>query len=275
MSVYNDERYISKSVESILNQTFTDFEFIITDDCSKDGSLKILRSYAAKDSRIILIENKENLKLTKNLNNMLSLAKGDLIARMDSDDISFSDRFEKQVQIFKNNPDIDFVFTGTMLIDEDGNEICKSWRPNNIKTILNMMKYNDLIPHPTIMAKKDFFAKAGNYTEMKGFGQEDKELWEKFIKLEVNFHYLNEILLFYRINSKGISYTKNTFSLSYKYKLISLTIDNHNKLKALRTYTSNLNDFNTKEHIYLIIKLITPIKIRYYKSALMQRFKYI
>jgi len=174
MSVYNDEKNVRPAIESILNQTFNDFEFIITEDCSKDNSLQVLREYAEKDSRIVLVENGENLKLTKNLNNMLSIAKGELIARMDSDDISLPQRFEKQVDILQNNPDVDFVFSSTMLMDKDGNDLCESWRPENVKSILDHMKYDSYIPHPTIMARKEIFAEAGNYTELKGYGRKTR-----------------------------------------------------------------------------------------------------
>lgn len=273
MSVYTDEKYLRKSVESILNQTFRDFEFIITDDCSKDNSLDILREYAKKDNRIVLIENKENLKLTKNLNNMLGIAKGDLIARMDSDDISFPDRFEKQVKIFKNNPDIDFVFTSTILIDDTDDEICETWRPKNIDSILKMMSYNDLIPHPSIMAKKEIFSKAGNYTEINGYGQEDKELWQKFIKLGIKFYYLNEPLLFYRVNPKGISYQISDRSFSYNHRKISLCLDNYHKKRAAHLFWEYKNKLKKKEILILLLKFIIPVKLRYYKVVLLKKMK--
>ena len=88
MGVYNGQPFLSKAIESILNQTFTDFEFIICDDCSTDDSAKILREFAAKDSRIRLLQNKQNKGLAATLNNCLNIARGTFIARMDCDDIS-------------------------------------------------------------------------------------------------------------------------------------------------------------------------------------------
>jgi glycosyltransferase EpsE len=273
MSVYNDEKYVPKAVESILNQTFTDFEFIITDDCSKDNSLKILREYAEKDDRIVLIENKENLKLTKNLNNMLKTAKGDLIARMDSDDVSFPERFEKQIEIFRKDPDVDFVFTGTMLMDNEGNEICESWRPESVSKILERMKINSYIPHPTIMAKKRFFSEAGYYTEHKGYGQEDRELWEKFMGLGVKFFYLNEVLLYYRLNPAGVTFQIRNYGEIYNYKKINICIDNHAKMKALRLFMKNFSKMSLKHCVFIILKLIIPNCMRYYKAELIHRLK--
>jgi len=275
MSVYNDEKNVRSAVESILGQTFTDFEFIITEDCSKDNSLNVLREYAEKDSRIVLVENKENLKLTKNLNNMLKIAKGDLIARMDSDDISLPERFEKQVHIFKDNPDIDFVFTSTMLMDKDGNDLCESWRPANVQNILDHMKHDSYIPHPTIMAKKEIFAQAGNYTELKGYGQEDKELWEKFIANGVRFYYLNEILLRYRLNPAGISFNVRNYSKDeiYSYKKVNICIDNYNRKRALELYTENKKNIPVKYKLFLLIKFLLPNKLRFYKSVLLKKMK--
>ncbi len=273
MSVYNDEKNLPEAVESILNQTFGDFEFIITEDCSKDKSLKLLRDYASKDKRIVLVENKENLKLTKNLNSMLGIAKGDLIARMDSDDISLPERFEKQVKIFKYNPEIDFVFTSTMLMDNEGNDLCESWRPNDIRKILDHMKYDSYIPHPTIMAKKDIFAKAGNYTEIKGYGQEDKELWEKFIANGVSFYYLNEILLRYRLNPSGISFNVRNYSKDeiYSYKKVNICIDNYQRVRAVQVYKNISGSIPLKYKLMLLIKFFTPNKLRFYKSVLVKK----
>jgi glycosyltransferase involved in cell wall biosynthesis len=273
MSVYNDEKNLPESVESILNQTFGDFEFIITEDCSKDNSLKLLRDYASKDKRIVLIENKENLKLTKNLNSMLGIAKGDLIARMDSDDISLPERFEKQVKIFKDNPEIDFVFTSSMLMDNEGNDLCESWRPNDIRKILDHMKFDSYIPHPTIMAKKDIFAKAGNYTEIKGYGQEDKELWEKFIANGVSFYYLNELLLRYRLNPSGISFNVRNYSKDeiYSYKKVNICIDNYQRAKAVQIYKQISGKIPLKYKLLLLIKFFTPNKLRFYKSVLVKK----
>ena len=88
MSVYNAEKYLKEAVDSVLNQTYKNFEFIIVNDCSKDNSLAILKEYERDHKNIILINNADNLGLTRNLNLALSIAKGKYVARMDADDIS-------------------------------------------------------------------------------------------------------------------------------------------------------------------------------------------
>ena len=105
MSNYNTpEDYLRQSIDSILGQTYSNFEFIIVDDASTDGSLAVIESY--KDPRIRIIKNSENLGLTKSLNIALDECRGEYIARMDSDDISLPERFEKQVTFLQSNPDV-------------------------------------------------------------------------------------------------------------------------------------------------------------------------
>ena len=122
MSNYNTpEEYLRESIESILNQTYSHIEFIIVDDCSTDNSLNVIKSY--KDDRIVLIENTENLGLTKSLNKALKQAKGEFVARMDADDISLPTRFEKQVAFLKQNSDVDAI---KALVEETINEFPQS-----------------------------------------------------------------------------------------------------------------------------------------------------
>lgn len=125
MPTYNVEKFVSEAVESILGQTWTNFEFIIVDDCSTDHTYDILKEYAASDSRIHLFRNDINSKICKTLNRALSYAKGQFIVRMDGDDISQPDRFEKLYYYLQSHPDVDLVGSNTITIDEDGNELGK------------------------------------------------------------------------------------------------------------------------------------------------------
>ena len=99
MAVYNGERYLAEAIESVLSQTFEDFEFIIVDDASTDDSFDIAASY--DDSRIKIIRNEKNIRLQKSLNRGLELVGGEYVARMDADDISLPERFEKQVKFLR------------------------------------------------------------------------------------------------------------------------------------------------------------------------------
>ena len=106
MAVYNAEKYLTEAVESILVQTFADFEFLIIDDGSVDGSAAILEDYAESDERVKVIHNSENLGLTKSLNIGLKLTQGKFIARIDADDVAVPERFEKQITFMDDHPDI-------------------------------------------------------------------------------------------------------------------------------------------------------------------------
>lgn len=129
MPVYNSEQYISCSVKSILNQSYTNFEFIIIDDASTDETYKKLLEFKKKDKRIILIKNKKNEGVTKSLNKAIKIARGEYIIRMDADDWSYPDRFKFQIELMENNPDV--VVSGSYI------EICDS----ELKT-KNLRKYH-------------------------------------------------------------------------------------------------------------------------------------
>ncbi|HAS7841575.1 TPA: glycosyltransferase family 2 protein, partial [Vibrio cholerae] len=125
MSVYNGEKYLGEAIDSILKQTFSDFEFIIINDGSTDKTLEIIKSYMKKDDRIVLVS-RENKGLIVSLNEGLDLAKGQYIARMDADDISIKSRFEKQIEFLDSNPDIGVCGTWVEVFGE--NIKSKKWK---------------------------------------------------------------------------------------------------------------------------------------------------
>ena len=129
MSVFNGEPYLGEAVESVLNQTWRDYEFLIVNDCSTDGTDEILRGYARRDSRIQLLHNASNLGLTRSLNRALELAKGELIARQDADDLSEPTRLEEQVNFLRAHPDYGLIGSRTSFIDEQNTLI----RRNELK----------------------------------------------------------------------------------------------------------------------------------------------
>ena len=123
MSVYNGEVFLRPAIESILQQSFADFEFLIVNDASSDHSREIILSY--RDSRIRLIDNLQNIGLTRSLNKGLALARGDYIARMDADDISLPERLEEELKLFSGN--VGLVSCWGRRIDEDGNRVSVRW----------------------------------------------------------------------------------------------------------------------------------------------------
>jgi glycosyltransferase involved in cell wall biosynthesis len=125
MPVYNGEDYLRDSIESILSQTYLNFEFIIIDDGSTDSSLEIINSYAKQDKRIIVRKNEHNIGLAKSLNAGIKLAKGRYIARQDADDLSSADRLDIQLSYALSHPQVDLIGSNSYVIDLDGGIVWK------------------------------------------------------------------------------------------------------------------------------------------------------
>lgn len=208
MSVYKEPiEWLHQSIDSILNQTFPDFEFIIVcDNPLYDRGKQLLKDYAKEDDRIVLIFNEENIGLTRSLNKALSLAKGQLIARMDADDISEAQRFEKQLDFFENNPDFDFCSTSFSLIDEDGHVIKKlaNERYNDISYLFRL----NPIGHSTVMFKRSLLSlRVPLYNELFRCEQ-DVELWSLMLNSGVKMKITSDVLVRYRISPQQVSQKK-------------------------------------------------------------------
>jgi len=148
MPVYNTAKYLDECIWSILNQTFTDFEFIISDDWSTDWSKEIIKKYAEKDNRIIFLDNPKNRWIVANLNDCLDKAQWEFIAIMESDDVSMPERFEIELNEFENDNDLMLVWTQWYFIDKNSNII---W---NYKTSINSNIINLTFFTPWIIFKK-------------------------------------------------------------------------------------------------------------------------
>lgn len=202
MSVYNGEKFLEEAVLSVLNQTYKDFEFIIIDDGSTDSSLEMLGGFEKKDERIRLVSRK-NKGLTPSLNEGIKLAQGEYIARMDGDDISMPERFEKQLDFLEKNKEIALCGTWAINIDENGNEIGEYKTPTTHKEIKKMILFHNPFIHPSVMIRKSVFEKVGLYSEhFKHI--EDYELWTRVL---AHFKTANiqEFLLKYRITGNGVT----------------------------------------------------------------------
>lgn len=202
MPVYNCELYIKQAIDSILNQSFSDFEFIIIDDASTDSTTSIIKSY--NDDRIQLIVKKQNSGYTNSLNYGLSIAKGEYIARMDGDDISLPERFAKQVAFLKANSDIALCGTLYQVI---GTEKISNHplQHDDIKVKLISGCY---IAHPTVMLVKSKFDKHKLEYDSSMEPAEDYELWSRLIFLEKTAN-IDEVLLHYRVHSQQTSIVRN------------------------------------------------------------------
>lgn len=205
MTVFNAEPFLKEAIDSILGQSFEDFEFIIIDNASADRSRNIIASY--KDSRILFIENERNLGQSKALNIGIRKARGEFIARMDADDISLPRRFQEQYDYLQKNGSIAVVGSWYLEIDEKGRTIREFRLPTDpweIKTYLigsSALSYH-CIPHPIVLMRKQALLDAGLYNE--GYIVQDFDLWVR-ISRKYLLSNLGKVLFKYRINSSSQS----------------------------------------------------------------------
>lgn len=219
MTVYNAEKYLSLSIESILNQTFTNFEFIIINDCSVDGSSQIITNYSNLDKRIKIINNKTNLGVSKSCNNAIKMAAGEYIARMDSDDIALPNRLQTQVDFLDNNSDVIAVGSNADVIDMNGNYVYTTSQPETYNEILLSLKKRATMINPTTIFRKESFLEVGGYYEPIKHYFEDFMLWAQLSKIGKIVN-IKDSLLQYRIVMNSIS----SKQVSKKYQQLEIEI---------------------------------------------------
>lgn len=186
---FNAEQFLSKAIESVISQSYDNWELLLLDDGSNDGSLEIAKRFEQHDNRVKVFSDGKNKGLGARLNELAILSNGEYIARMDADDIMHPKRLETQLQILKDNPSIDVLGTNAYVIDENNLVFGMRYRENS-----GMTKVEHFI-HPTIMAKKQWFL--DNPYDEKAIRIEDAELWFR-TKSKSNFRMISEPLLFYR-----------------------------------------------------------------------------
>ena len=200
MPVYNGEQYLHDTIESILAQTYKDFEFLIVDDGSTDRSPEIINSY--NDPRIRLLANPVRLKLSGALNRGIEESSGKYIARMDADDIAFPDRLKKQVEFLDAHADIGVCGTAIEVFGQAKQR--KDVYPKNTEEIRSYALFDCPFCHPTVMIRKEFFE--NNLLRYDGsyYPTEDYELWSRAIELFPSVN-LEDVLLKYRIHDKSMT----------------------------------------------------------------------
>lgn len=202
MSVFNPKaEYLREAIESILNQSFTNFEFIIVDDGCSEDIHDLLQLYKNQDERVIIIENQSNIGLTKSLNRAIAKARGRYIARMDADDISSKKRLQVQYQYMEKHPTVGVVGCFT----SDGHRVQRwTWLASSEWRKVNMLFANYGIAHPSAFIRKDILDKYGiTYNEQYKMAQ-DYDLWINLLRVS-KMKVLPEILLFYRKHTNQIS----------------------------------------------------------------------
>ena len=203
MGIYNCEKTLREAVDSICRQTYSNWEMILWDDGSTDGTLAIAQEYAEEyPDRIRTYHDGENRKLSHALNACLHHAEGELIARMDGDDISHPDRLQKQVDYLRDHPETDLVGTQMMCFDEKGSVgILRA----PLQPEPEMLRGGTPIHHATILTYKTVYEALGGYTESKTVeGVEDVDLWFRFFEKGFRAATLDEVLYDVRMNRDAL-----------------------------------------------------------------------
>jgi len=201
-TVFNCENYIKQSVESILNQTFKDFEYIIVNDGSTDATSALIHELACKDNRIIFIDNKTNFGRVNSLNTALEKSRGEYIALQDADDISLPDRFDKQFSFLSNNPDYVLVGSNIIVMDEFENFISEPKRPLIDFEVRFSLIFRCTFANPSVMYRK-------------------KVVEENKIKYEENFIHAEDFRIITMISHYGKVY-------NLKHSLVKYRKHSHN-----------------------------------------------
>lgn len=249
---YNVEKYVAESIESILNQTYRNFEFIIVDDCSTDRTWSIICDYAKKDGRIVPVKNEKNLGISGNRNKGIALAKGEYVAWQDADDISVSSRLEKQVEFLNNNPRVGIVGGFLEFFNEKNGVIgIRKYDKTDRDARRNIFFFSP-VAQPAAMIRKKLLDEVGEYNHKYSSAEDIDMSFRLGEKCE--FANLQEVLLKYREHPAS-----TTFMRLKKIELATLEIRKKFSLSASYKITvfGRLYNFLQRMTLY-----ITPPKLR-------------
>ena len=268
MSVHNERIFVKDAIDSILNQSYDNFEFIIVDDASDVETADICEKYASKFSKIKLIRNENNLGLTRSLNIGLKHAKGKYIARMDADDISLPDRFTTQIEYLESTPDIGLVGSFYDEIDEKGLVIRKNVNfPTEPIIIHWRLFFENPIPHPPIMMRNNLIDELNGYNENVKYSQ-DYELFSR-LRMKTKISNIPEVLYRWRIHKKSISNVKKNTQRKIAMSISKQILENVSK--------QNISDhdidliWNKKINNAIDSKRYLRLLYDFYKYTLLQK----
>lgn len=248
MPVYNAGEFLVESLESVLAQTFNNWELICVNDGSTDNTLQILEKYSSKDKRIRVYRLKDNAGVSRAANFALSKAKGEFLARMDADDVMLPKRLEKQVNFLLKHPETVIVGGQCLIINEYGKVTGDKIFPTNHEDIYRMLFQSMPIQQPTFMVNLARLPKRFHWYKA---GQNTAEEVDLLFRLTKYGKYANlpEFVLKYRIHTNNLSLKnpKKTFSITYKTR--KRAVSNYGYKPSLKAQTINLVQ-------YLVIRLL-------------------
>lgn len=267
MTVFNGEKFLKQSIDSVLNQTFKDFEFIIVDDASQDRTWQILEDFAARDKRIVLVRNDTNLGVSNSSNVGLEIARGEYVARLDSDDIALPHRLETQVSYLETHPEVGMVGSQMKVVNAEGQEKEDYIVPRLHGEILWTLFFGNPMAHPTIMFRKSIVDDVGGYGDSLRASL-DKDLYVRMIN-KTRFANLDQALVKYRRHERSIWATQSKLAHSISSRvgrqLASVYLESEvpevewdlfdNAINGAAT----LSDFEIKKVIKFILKLYDAV----------------
>lgn len=243
MPAYNAQKYLSIAIESILNQTFKEFELIIINDASSDKTLSIIKSFAKKDSRVKIINNDTRLDIAGSLNKGISAASSEIIARMDADDISLPNRLEVQYKLINDSKRIAAVGANIVVMDPQEKDISARSYPEKSKDLKKCFFKYSPFAHPVVMFRKKFFDEVGGY-DPKYSPTEDLDLWFR-MGMKHEFKSVPQLLLRYRLSESSSSH-----SIIRNLEMLVFRI----RIKAIVKYGYRPNIFDI---IYNLMQFLT------------------
>lgn len=269
MPVYNCESFIKEAINSILDQTFTDFEFIIINDGSTDTTKNIINSY--NDIRIKIVNNKKNIGLTKSLNKGLKISKGEYIARMDADDISIKNRLKIESGFLNSNPEYGLIAARYSIIDKNGNILKNSGSYLNPDGIYYTLNFQNCLTHSSVMFRKNIVSKIGAYDKALTQAQ-DYELWYRLSKV-TKIYQTREILIKWRMSNKNISFYFKDIQKETEINEVKKNLESciESKLKKKEIKLLQLNEIASFSDLKRVLYLLDKIN----KKLLLKEFIYI
>jgi len=259
MPVYNGEEFLKEAIESILNQTYRDFEFIIAYDESSDISLEIIKYYQNIDSRIVLSTGCGR-GLVNALNDAIDIARGEYIARMDADDVSFLDRVKSQYE-FLDNHALDICGGHFLLIDDKGKVNGLNVIPISHEMCTLSLLFKVPFAHPSVMIRKSFLDNNSlKYGQSKYQIAEDLDLWVRMHKCGAKFGNVNNVILKYRMLDNSLSRVNNSLVLQDSKSIFKQFRKDNCNIASRIVKDSSLQTLNAEEKSLLVRYIYNDMK---------------
>ncbi|TSC88486.1 MAG: glycosyl transferase family protein [Microgenomates group bacterium Gr01-1014_5] len=261
MPVYNTEKYVEMAIQSILDQSFKDFEFIIIDDHSTDSSWEIIQKYAKSDQRIVAHKNPSNFRTTKSLNRGLDMVRGKYVVRMDADDWSYPERLEKQYNFMEANPKVGVSGGAIEICNEDLEVLNVRRYPETDSEVRKIIFRYSPFAHPATIWRTILINKAGRYSEIFPVSQ-DYELYFRMGKI-CQFANLPEILIKLRTHKDSSSILRGRSQEQFAL---------YSRIKASMEYGYEMKTFDRMYTFLQILSFgVVPVKIKFWLFNFLRR----